>query len=185
MLPESLVLGQVLAPIVSGIVVVILYHYIGRRWLGADENRLWNRLRRTVLGSGDSFVRKKTDFALTNTAHNEEFVGSYDMSSDELAEKLEENGYLQCVLSGLKKRGDPSEYEVGSMAYRESASSLVPDALAMKQTHIFWFENEDGTVDVYAHHEFSSLNPLVAWKHYRAVGQEYETGINEAKEILE
>lgn len=184
MLPESLVLGQVLAPIVAGVAVTILYHYVGREWLGADENELWNSLRRAVLGAGDSFVRKKTNFALTNSAHKGEFVGSYEMDSDELAETLEKAGYLQCVLSGLKTRSEPVEYESGSMALRESKSSLVPDALAVKQTHIFWFEGDE-SVDVYAHHEYSSLNPLVAWKHYRAVGQEYETGIEEARKILD
>lgn len=38
MIPETIVLGQVLAPIVSALVVIVLYHYIGRDCLGAVPN---------------------------------------------------------------------------------------------------------------------------------------------------
>jgi len=65
MIPETLVLGQVLAPIVSALVVLVLYHYIGRQYLGAEENAYWNAFRRAVLSAGDSTIRPKTDFALT------------------------------------------------------------------------------------------------------------------------
>ena len=105
------------------------------------------------------------------------------MSSQEVAQAFEKAGYVQCILSGLKYRppsADPNvddvEFERGSMAYRESKSDLVPDALALRQVHAFWFENEDGTTDIYAHEEYSSLNPLVAWRHYKAVTQNYEKG---------
>jgi len=193
MILETLTIGQVLAPIIAGLAALVLYHYLGREYLGADENKYWNALRVTLLSAGDSTVRQKTGFALTNTAKSEEFVGSYDMTSDELAHTLEAEGYVQCVLSGLKYRpadADPNaadenvSFESGSMAYRESKSSLVPDALALRQVHVFWFENDSGGIEVYAHEEYSSLNPAVAWAHYMGRTQDAAKGIEEARAAL-
>lgn len=183
MIPETVVLGQVLAPIVSGLVVIVLYHYIGQEYLGADENGYWNTFRRTLLSAGDSTVRKKTNFALLNSAKAKEFVGTIDMNSNEFAHALESQGYAQGVLSGLKYRPqnvDPNtsseaEFEAGSMVFRESKSDALPDALAMRQVHVFWFETASG-IDVYAHEEYSSLNPFVAWRHYKAKTQNASLG---------
>lgn len=179
-------LGAVLAPLVSAFVVTILYHYLGKEYLGADENEFWNKLRRGVLAPLDDTVRKKTSFALTNNPHEGERVGTFDLTSQELAGTLGEGGYLQGVLSGLKTReiSGLTDHEAGSMVLRESKSSLIPDALAIHQNHVFWFENDDGTLDVYAHYEYSALNPLVAWKHYRAVGQDYAEGVKRAEKVL-
>ena len=188
MIPETIVLGQVLAPIIAGLVVIVLYHYLGKEYLGGDENNFWNNFRITLLSAGDSTVRKETDFALTNAAQDSEKLGRVKLESDEFALKLEELNYVQCILSGLKYRPEninPNkssevEFEAGSMAYRESKSDILPDALALRQVHVFWFDNGDGSLDVYAHEEYSSLNPAVAWKHYRAVTQDAELG----KEIV-
>lgn len=193
MIPETLVLGQVLAPIVSALVVIVLYHYIGKEYLGADENAYWNAFRRALLSAGDSTVRQKTDFALTNAALDEELVGNVRLSSSELAHIFEDAGAAQCILSGLKYRpsninpntSTQTEFEAGSMAFRESKSDILPDALALRQVHVFWFDNEDGTLDVYAHEEYSSLNPIVAWRHYRGVTQDAELGKEEIRKVLE
>lgn len=179
-------LGAILAPLVSAVVVTLLYHYLGKEYLGADENRAWNQIRRTVLGGFDQCVRENSTFALTNGVSDEEYAGSYFYTSDEFAGVLENEGYLQGVLSGLKVANLESGkvVESGSMVYRESKSSLIPDALALHQTHVFWFENDEGKIDVYAHYEYSSLNPLVAWKHYRAVGQKAAEGVKRVKKLL-
>ena len=183
---DNIQLGAVVAPIVSAVVVTILYHYLGREYLGADENEIWNRARRTILGGFDQYVRKNSTFALTNSVSPEEYVDTLNMSSSEFSELLGSEGYLQCILSGLKQRKTAGRVstEAGSMCYRESRSSLIPDALAFYQTHVFWFENGDGTIDVYAHHEYSSLNPVVAWKHYRAVGQDAAEGVARVRKLL-
>lgn len=179
----SIEFGAILAPLVSAVVVTILYHYLGREYLGADENAIWNRGRRTILGSFDKYVRDNSTFALTNHTKPDEFVGTFELDSPTLAHKLEKAGYLQGVLSGLKLRS--GDVEAGSMVYRESKSDLIPDALAFYQVHVFWFENDDGTVDVYAHYEYSSLNPVVAWKHYRAVGQDASEGVDRVLRVLD
>lgn len=183
---SSIELGAVLAPAMSIIGVTVLYHYLGREYLGADENRVWNQLRRVLLGGLDSYVRDRTPFALTNKAFPRELVGSLDMSSQEVAELFESAGYVQGVLSGLKTRDldGTRQYENGSMVFRESKSDLIPDALALYQNHVFWFEKGDGTCDLYAHYEYSSTNPLVAWPHYLAVGQDAEKGKKLAAAVL-
>mgnify|MGYP007047127219 CR=1 FL=1 len=193
MIPEAIVLGQVLAPIVSALVVIVLYHYIGREYLGAAENEYWNTFRVTLLSAGDSTVRTKTNFALTNAAKDTEFVGSVKKESKEFAQVMEDDGYVQCILSGLKYRPpnvNPNTsgqvtFESGSMAFRESKSDVLPDALALRQVHVFWFDNRDGSVNVYAHEEYSSLNPLVAWRHYQAVTQDAELGKEEVRKVLQ
>jgi len=183
---NNIQIGAVLAPLISAVVVTILYHYLGREYLGAGENGAWNNIRRTVLGGLDKYVRDNSTFALTNSAHPGEFVATVNQTSQEFAQVLESEGYLQGVLSGLKTReiSGTTDYEAGSMVFREAKSDLIPDALALYQVHVFWFENEDGTLDVYAHHEYSSLNPLVAWKHYRAVGQDPARGVERVRELL-
>lgn len=193
MIPEAIVLGQVLAPIVSALVVIVLYHYIGREYLGAAENKYWNTFRVTLLSAGDSTVRTKTNFALTNPAKGAEFVGSVKKESKEFAQLMEDAGYVQCILSGLKYRppnvnpntSSQVTFEAGSMAFRESKSDVLPDALALRQVHVFWFDNGDGSVNVYAHEEYSSLNPLVAWRHYQAVTQDAELGKEEVRKVLQ
>lgn len=179
--------AAVLASAISAVGVTILYHYIGRDYLGADENEYWNRFRRALLGGFDQYVRDNSAFALTNRAKATEYFATVDMASYEVAVLFEEAGYVQGVLAGLKtrERDGETEYEAGSMVYRESRSDLLPDALAVYQTHVFWFENDDGTCDLYAHHEYSSANPVVAWPHYRAVGQDAERGKKAARRVVE
>ena len=183
---EIIEAGAVLAPLLSAIGVVVLYHYIGRDYLGADENAHWNNIRRTVLLSVDEYVKEYTGFTTTNSAKPSEYFGSLDASSHEVAQVFEAAGYVQGVLAGLKGRNvsGEMEYEAGSMVFRESKSDLVPDVLAMYQTHVYWFENSDGGVDLYAHYEYSSANPLVAWKHYQAVGLDAERGITKTRAAL-
>lgn len=175
---DTIPVGQVAAPVISFIFAVLLYHYIGRDYLGADEAAYWTAGRQVVLSQLDTVVRERTPFMLTNGASDDEYIETVDMSSDEVARTLQEKGYVQSVLSGLKYRPpssnpteDPVSFEAGSMVFRESKSDAVPDVFAVRQRHVFWFENEDGTTDVYAHDEYSSLNPLFAWKHYIGDGQ--------------
>lgn len=176
----------VLASAISAVGVTILYHYLGREYLGADENKYWNALRRAALGGFDQYVRNNSTFALTNRAKSTEYFATVNMSSQGVAVLFENAGYVQGVLAGLKtrERDGETEYEAGSMVYRESRSDLLPDALAVYQVHVFWFDNGDGTCDLYAHYEYSSANPLVAWPHYRAVGQDAERGKNAARQVI-
>ena len=104
MIAESITVGSVLAVVISSLTVIILYHYIRREYLGADENAYWNAFRVQVLSTGDSTVRQKTDFILTNSAKDSELIGEVNLSSQEVAQALKDAGYVQCVLSRLKYR---------------------------------------------------------------------------------
>jgi len=57
---EIIEAGAVLAPLLSAIGVVVLYHYIGRDHLGADENEYWNNFRRGLLLSLNGLVKRET-----------------------------------------------------------------------------------------------------------------------------
>jgi len=116
MIPETIVLGQILGQILASLAVIILYHYIGSEYLGADENAYWNAFRVQVLNAGDSTVRQKTDFILTNSAKDSELIGEVNLSSQKVAQALEDAGCVQCVLSGLKYRpsSDGKGYPVGN-----------------------------------------------------------------------
>lgn len=104
---SSIELGAVLAPLISAVGVTLLYHYIGRDYLGAAENEYWNAFRRSFLGTFDQYVRDNSKFSLTNSAKATEFVGTIDGTSQEAAQLFEDAGYVQGVLSGLKVRGRP------------------------------------------------------------------------------
>jgi hypothetical protein len=69
------------------------------------------------------------------------------------------------------------------MAFRESKSDILPDALASRQLHVYWFETDDG-LDIYAHEEYSSLNPVFAWQHYNAITQDPTLGKEMTRKIL-
>lgn len=191
MLIESLLTVEVLAPLISGLAVLLLYHVIGARYLTAKYVPVWTRIRRTVLATGESYVRNKTNFALTNPAPDSHKVGRVDYSPQELADHFGERGYYQSVASGLKYRprsADPrtgaASFEDGTMVFRESKTGVVPDALALRQVHVWWFDNGDGTCDLYAHEEYSSLNPLVATLHYKAVNWNVAKGKRIARQTI-
>ncbi|WP_193788003.1 hypothetical protein [Natronorubrum sulfidifaciens] len=96
-------------------------------------------------------------------------------------------GYDRNPMAGLKYRGnlEDEDFEVTTWAYRESDNSLIPDPLAFWQTHVFVFDNGDGTFDLYAHYEYSSMNPLVAYKHVRGIGMDRERGVGYVLRNLE
>jgi len=191
MLIESLITVEVLAPLLSGIAVLLLYNVLGARYLAPEYLPVWTQLRRTVLATGESYVRTKTSFALTNPSPDSHKIGTVDCSSQELAHHFGERGYLQSVASGLKYRprsADPrtgdASFEDGTMVFRESQTGVIPDFLALRQVHVWWFENEDGTCDLYAHEEYSSLNPLVAALHYKAVNWNVAKGKRIARQTF-
>jgi hypothetical protein len=107
----------------------------------------------------------------------QEFAGVLSMTSDEAEKVLWRNGFHRNPLAAVKTRnGAP---EVGSWALREH-----PDA--RRQLHIMLFDSQRQKVgvDVYAHEEFSCLNPDVAVRHYRGVDQKPKLGVKQATEML-
>lgn len=106
-----------------------------------------------------------------------EFAGTLPMEPDEAERLLWENGFERNPVAAVKTRdGDP---EIGSWARRETPT-------ATRQLHVMLFQSKsrDGGVDVYAHEEFSSLNPRVAVEHYRGIDQQEKLGVELARDTL-
>lgn len=108
---------------------------------------------------------------------NEEFAGVLPMDPNEAERVLWENGFHRNPVAAVKTRnGVP---EIGSWVRRESPK-------AKRQLHVMLFENpsDEASVDVYAHEEFSCLNPNVAVRHYRGIDQKAELGVRQARTLL-
>ncbi|CCQ34318.1 hypothetical protein HTIA_2206 [Halorhabdus tiamatea SARL4B] len=105
----------------------------------------------------------------------DEYAGTIDKSLDEIETLLKKRGFIRNLLSRLKTRdGDP---EVGSWVYRE-------EPRAEYQLHVMLFPGEGDTVDVYAHHEYSSVNSDVAYKHFSGQALDPKRGVEMAREKL-
>ena len=168
-------------PAVASISVLIffyvLYVHTDGVYLG-PEYTIWNDFRSAVLPPLDKKL-KPYGIRTTNRARSSEFVGRIDADLKTIEQWLWDNGYHRSPIAGLKLRTGPNgtEYEATSWAKRTSDRAFIPDVLAEWQTHVFVFENEDGSHDMYAHYEYSSMNPVVAYKHYRAIDMDREGGV--------
>lgn len=101
-----------------------------------------------------------------------EYAGTYPGDRDGFERLLWRAGFVRNPFSRLKTRdGDP---EVASWVGRESA-------LADRQHHLMLFPGDDG-VDVYAHEELSSVNPLRGPAHFDGGDQRVALGVALARE---
>lgn len=177
------------APYVAAIAValfVVVVYGLGHGSVLGPSHTYWNDIRATALPALDEKANE-LGFFTTNRAHDSEYVATVEADLEEIELWMYDNGYDRNVVSGLKYRTDENgdrEYEATSWADRESQHPLIPDELAFWQTHVYVFENEDGSHDLYAHYEYSSHNPIVAYKHLRGVDQDHERGVEVVKELL-
>jgi hypothetical protein len=101
-----------------------------------------------------------------------EYAGRLDIPLDAVEDRLYAEGFIRNPMARLKTRaGVPED---GSWVYRESP-------LAPRQLHLMLFENDDGTTDVYAHAELSSVNPLCGPDHFRGTGQSVREGVDRTR----
>ena len=133
----------------------------------------YHRLRKTAADSLRGF--------LPYTAYeigNEEYLGTYDGSKDELVDRLKERGYHYQLFAAEKQLNDSTDD--GSWA---RIASRHPDAVsetALEQVdprncqyHVHCFEMDDG-VEIYGHYEIHPYPWIPTWdltrpypKHYR------------------
>lgn len=138
-------------------------------WNVGPRGRWWEPARRTasrVLGAvldGRAGPRPITEG---------EYAGTYSGDLDAFERRLWREGFVRNPFSRLKTRdGDP-----------ELASWVARDApLADRQLHLMLFPGEDG-VDVYAHEELSSVNPLLGPAHFDGADQQVTLGVSLARE---
>ena len=141
------------------------------RWNRGPESRWWERLRRrasTLLGA---VIDRR---AGPRPIADGEYAGRFDGSLAEAERLLYDEGFVRNPLSRLKTRGGQAER--GSWAYRESP-------LARRQLHVMLFPDGAG-VDVYAHEEPSSVNPVASGAHLNGTTQHVANGVERARDRL-
>ncbi len=172
----------------------ILYFATEGEHLGPEDS-WWNSLRRQTLPHLHDALNSVDDsLYAVNRSYVSEYAVTLRGDYEDVAQWLSDMGYDRSPLAGLKYRidewddrdeydkitdfiSDHGDYELSSWAQREAAHPYLPDPLAFWQTHVFLFENEDGTFDVYAHWEYSSMNPIVAIQHYRGLHMDHYRGV--------
>jgi hypothetical protein len=141
-------------------------------WNVGPGGRFWEALRRVA---SRALGRVFDERAGPRPVSAGEFAGRVDASLDRLEAGLWAAGYVRNPFSRLKVRD--GGIEAGSWAYRESP-------LARRQLHLMCFRRDDGGVDVYAHEEASSVNPVVGWAHFDADQQDVAAGVERARSTL-
>ncbi len=107
------------------------------------------------------------------------YVGSVEMTLEEVEELLDGAGFEFEVVAALKHRSCPrgAEVSAGSWVLRESW-------LTRQQLHVHLFSGRDDRyTDVYAHYEPSWIRSPV--EHYRSNRLEFEVGGEVVWELLE
>lgn len=147
---------------------VVSYSVPIRRNRG-PEGRWWERLRQI----GSRLFGFVNEDGGPRSITDGEYAGSLDCDITAAERLLYSKGFIRNPMARLKTRdGQPED---GSWVYRESP-------LAPRQLHLMLFENDDGTTDVYAHEELSSVHPLCGPAHFRGDGQSVRAGVERARE---
>jgi len=108
----------------------------------------------------------------------EEYAGTFPHDPETVEEILADEGFVRNPVAALKTRGE-GQREVGSWVCRESP-------IARRQFHVVLFRRpDDEGTDAYAHEEYSSLNPTVAYEHHREVDYDPEAGVERARELFD
>lgn len=158
---------------------VLLYLSVSTHITHRDD---WiNNLRRVVFPKLDDYLEEHDLFAVKQLNEKELAISS-KFGYNHIEKVLETNlGFTRNIASSLKVTPDGVKAR-SSWALRESSYSFIPDYLALRQLHVTLVETDTGT-DIYAHEEYSSINPLVAWYHIVGKTTSDERGVNQFKEI--
>jgi len=153
---------------------IVLYKICPRSVLGPGAD-YWDKVRYKSI----RFVNLFIGWAIhtSRPIRESEFAGTLPMGPEEAERVLWEIGFERNPVAAVKTRnGTP---EIGSWVCRDTPK-------ARRQLHVMLFKNpsNDNMVDVYAHEEFSSLNPDVAVRHYRGVDQREDRGVRKVQQIL-
>jgi hypothetical protein len=147
----------------------LISYALPTRYNRGPGGRWWERLRRW---SSRAFGYVDEDGG-PRPITDGEYAGRLEYSLDTVERQLYDEGFIRNPMARLKIRdGQPED---GSWVVRESP-------LAPRQLHLMLFANDDGTTDVYAHEELSSVNPLCAPDHFRGNGQSVNIGVERARE---
>lgn len=156
----------------AGATVGLLQTYgLPVRYNRGPEGRWWEPVRRAAsrtLGRVDERAGPRPVTA-------GEYAGAFDGALAECERLLYARGFVRNPFSRLKLRaGRP---EVGSWVRRDGP-------LARRQLHVMLFAGHGDGVDVYAHEELSSVNPLVGAGHFDGTDQRVAVGVERTRTLL-
>lgn len=133
------------------------------------EGRWWERIRRLVADVAESLDTRAGPRPITEG----EYAGCLPRSLESTEEFLYRSGFVRNPTARLKVRdGRPED---GSWVYRESP-------LATRQLHLMLWARPDGSTDIYAHEELSSVHPLCGVAHFTGLGQSVGAGVRRTRE---
>jgi len=149
----------------------LLQRLVPSRYNLGPEGRWWEVLRRAVSGVAARMDERAGPRAVVRA----EYAGRLNRAAAATEQWLWDAGFVRNPFARLKVRdGEP---ELGSWVYRESP-------LAQRQLHLMLFECEDGSIDIYAHAELSSIHPVHGPAHFRGDGQSVGVGVRRARRLL-
>lgn len=160
----------------SLVAYLALYRLLGPRHLGPGSDG-WDTLRTRCVRLFDRLTPSSSGQGVFQAdVEPDEYAGTVEVPPEEATRLLWGAGFHRNPLSGIRSRdGDP---EISSWVYRESP-------LSRRQIHVHLFPGEEpGTTDLYAHKEYSSVNPRVAVEHYRGSGKDVQAGVSEVRDRL-
>ena len=176
MIVESITVGSVLAVVISSIMVVFLYHYLGREYLGTVMIEKMRRILFPKLNPLDGFIGKRIPPRESERKlireRGDEYILSVSCSQEELKDALNSYGYKNNYLSTLKyiQKDDEKVWESGTMAYRKPLT-------AKWMHHAYWFpaSNEGCTFHISHHKERNYLDLPKGPSEHTKRGDEYFT----------
>jgi len=205
-------LGNLIAPWVALVAAWVLYGVLGKGVLGADDD-LWNQVRRRTLPVLDRIATALPGGYAERRSSMRERVGVVHADLDEVERLLMSQDYTRNPLASLKTN-PKGWTEDGSWARRYRGprwfgtrvrrwandrgraawpvgvvgrlAQAVGDVVALRQVHVTLFRDrgDPSKTWLYAHTEPNALNPLVAWRHYRAAGVDVHRGVGAVRRDL-
>ena len=137
-------------------------------WNVGPGGQWWEPLRRAVSRALGAVLDQR---AGPRPITEGEYAGTYRADLAEFERRLWAEGFVRNPFSRLKLRdGDP---ELASWVARDSP-------FADRQLHLMLFPGDDG-VDVYAHEELSSVNPLLGPAHFDGADQRVALGVTRVR----
>lgn len=121
------------------------------RFLGPDDDWVEDD-RRILFEAAERHLGPLTGYVFIYTIGDRDYIGNVDLSPDEFEEFLHEHDYHRNLVSGRKRR----ETDGGLQYAYSSWAKYIDDEGGEEnqhQHHVWFFEAEDGSTDVYAHFE--------------------------------
>ncbi|WP_435124975.1 hypothetical protein [Halobaculum sp. D14] len=156
------------APVVALAGLALSYYRLKLRKRGPLAE-VWERVRKTVLPPLDDLARRLGVGYAAYTLGEREYAGTLSVPPEKAERLLWQAGFRRNPLAAYKTLPDGTA-ELGSWVYRDGL-------LATHQTHVVLFPAEaDGQTRVFAHREYSAINPATALEHFRGRGYSPEEG---------